>query len=169
MQVAWSFSTRASVATLLKMHRCVSSFMWMWFLIHIINSIPVFKVTNNLLFHRMVPPAAYKILFNVFKITSNNTDNNSLWKFLANEMEYSHSFVNSLKLVIQVIFQLIIVIDDCLISSQIALRWMSLDPTDDKSTLVQVMVWCCQATNHYLNQCWPNSLLLYIAPPEHIQ
>ena len=27
----------------------------------------------------------------------------------------------------------------------------------DKSTLVQVMAWCCQATSHYLNQCWPRS------------
>ena len=27
------------------------------------------------------------------------------------------------------------------------------DLTDDKSTLVPVMAWCCQA-NHYLNQCW---------------
>ena len=32
---------------------------------------------------------------------------------------------------------------------------MPQDLTDDKSTLVQVMAWCCQATNNYLNQCWP--------------
>ena len=35
---------------------------------------------------------------------------------------------------------------------------MSLDLTDDKSTLVQVMAWCRQATSHYLSQCWPRSL-----------
>ena len=29
--------------------------------------------------------------------------------------------------------------------------------TDDKSTLVQVMAWCRQASSHYLNQCWPKS------------
>ena len=29
--------------------------------------------------------------------------------------------------------------------------------TVDKSTLVQVMAWCRQATSHYLNQCWPRS------------
>ena len=29
--------------------------------------------------------------------------------------------------------------------------------TDDKSTLVQVMAWCRQATSHYLNQCRPRS------------
>ena len=30
--------------------------------------------------------------------------------------------------------------------------------TDDKSTLVQVMAWCRQATSHYLSQCWPSSM-----------
>ena len=38
---------------------------------------------------------------------------------------------------------------------------MSLDLTDDKSILVQVMAWCRQATSHYLSQCWPRSLLPY--------
>ena len=32
---------------------------------------------------------------------------------------------------------------------------------NDKSTLVQVMAWCRQATSHYLNQCWPSSMLPY--------
>ena len=41
------------------------------------------------------------------------------------------------------------------IFQKIALRWMSLDLIDDKSTLVQVMAWCRQATSHYLSQCWP--------------
>ena len=44
------------------------------------------------------------------------------------------------------------------ISCELAFRWMSLDLTDDKSTLVQVMAWCRQATSHYLRQCWPRSL-----------
>ena len=35
---------------------------------------------------------------------------------------------------------------------------MSLRLTDDKSTLVQVMAWCRQATIHYLIQCWPRSM-----------
>ena len=34
---------------------------------------------------------------------------------------------------------------------------MSLYLTDDKSTLVQVMAWCRQATSHYLSQCWPDA------------
>ena len=56
------------------------------------------------------------------------------------------------------IFQIISVIDGWVISCELALRWISLDLTDDKSTLVQVMAWCRQATSHYLSQCWPISL-----------
>ena len=61
----------------------------------------------------------------------------------------------------QVIFKLILVIDDWDISCEIALRGFSLDLTDDKSTLVQVMAWCHQATSHYLSQCWPKSMSPY--------
>ena len=46
---------------------------------------------------------------------------------------------------IEVIFKLILVIDGWGISLEIALRWMSLDLTDYKSTWVQAMAWCCQA------------------------
>ena len=41
------------------------------------------------------------------------------------------------------------------------MKWMPLDLTDDKSTLVQVMAWCHQTTSHYLSQCWPRSLWPY--------
>ena len=41
------------------------------------------------------------------------------------------------------------------------LWWMPQDFTDDKSTLVQVMAWCHQATSHYLSQCWLSSLSPY--------
>ena len=58
----------------------------------------------------------------------------------------------------QVIFKLILVNGGWGISYEIALRWMPLDLTDDKSTLVQVMAWCRQATSHYLSQCRPRSL-----------
>ena len=47
------------------------------------------------------------------------------------------------------------------ISCKIALRWMPLDLTDDKSTLVQVMAWCHQATSHYWSQCWPRFMSPY--------
>ena len=47
---------------------------------------------------------------------------------------------------------------------------MSLDLTDDKSTLVQVMAWCRQATSHYLSQCWPRSLSPYgVTRPQWIK
>ena len=59
------------------------------------------------------------------------------------------------------IFKLISVINGWGIPCEIALRWMSLYLTDDKLTLVQVMGWCCQATTHYLSQCWPRSVLPY--------
>ena len=41
-----------------------------------------------------------------------------------------------------VILKLILVIDASGISSEIALRWLWLELTDGKSTLVQVMAWC---------------------------
>ena len=47
------------------------------------------------------------------------------------------------------------------IAFEIALSWLSQGFADDKSTLVQVMAWCRQATSHYLSQCWPSSLSPY--------
>ena len=41
------------------------------------------------------------------------------------------------------------------------LRWVPQNPNDHKSTLVQVMAWCRQATSHYLSQCWPRSMSPY--------
>ena len=52
-----------------------------------------------------------------------------------------------------VIFKQISVNDGWRISCEIAQIWMSLDCTDDQSTLVQVMAWC--------HQCWPSSLPPY--------
>ena len=60
-----------------------------------------------------------------------------------------------------VIFKLTLVNGGLGISHEISLRWMPLDLTGDKSTLVQVMAWCRQATSHYLSQCWPRSLSPY--------
>ena len=61
----------------------------------------------------------------------------------------------------EMIFKLILQIDGWGIHCEITLRRMSLDLTDDKSTLVQVMTWRHQATSHYLSQCWSRSLLPY--------
>ena len=60
-----------------------------------------------------------------------------------------------------VIFKLILVVNGWGISCETALIWVSLDHPYDKSTLVQVMAWCRQATSHYLSQCWPRSLSPY--------
>ena len=50
-----------------------------------------------------------------------------------------------------------------------ARRWTSRDLTDDKSTLVQVMACCRQATCHYLSQCWPRSMSPYcITKPQWV-
>ena len=59
------------------------------------------------------------------------------------------------------IFNLILLIGIFTSSKDNALRWMPRDLTDDKLTLVQVMAWCCQATSHYLSQCWPSSMSPY--------
>ena len=56
------------------------------------------------------------------------------------------------------IFNLVLLIGIFTSSKDNALRWMSRDLTDDKSTLVQVMAWCRQATSHYLSQCWPSPM-----------
>ena len=61
----------------------------------------------------------------------------------------------------KVIFHLFLVIDGWSISCKIVLKWMPMEFTDGKLTLVQVMAWCRQATSHYLRQCWPWSLSPY--------
>ena len=56
----------------------------------------------------------------------------------------------------QEIFKVTLVIDNWDISHEIAVRWMQLNLTDEKSTLVQVM-----ATGHYLNQHWRRPMSPY--------
>ena len=46
---------------------------------------------------------------------------------------------------------------------------MSVNLTDDKSTLVQVMAWHHQVTSHYVSQCWASSVLPYcITKPQSV-
>ena len=47
------------------------------------------------------------------------------------------------------------------VSLEVVLRWMPLDLTDDKLTLVQVMAGCRQAISHYMSRCWFRSLSPY--------
>ena len=58
----------------------------------------------------------------------------------------------------EVIFKPMLVIDGWGIPCKIALRCMSLDLTDNKSTMNQVMAWCHHATSHYLSQCSHKSM-----------
>ena len=58
-------------------------------------------------------------------------------------------------------FDLVLLIGIFTLSNNNALRWMPWDLTDDKSTLVQVMAWCRQASSHYLSQWWPSSMSPY--------
>ena len=60
-----------------------------------------------------------------------------------------------------VIFKLIIEKSALGTHCEIALRWMSEDLTNDKLTLVQVMVWCCGAPSHYPSECWHRSMSPY--------
>ena len=67
------------------------------------------------------------------------------------------------------IFNLVLLIGIFRSSYDSALRWMPQDLTDDKSTLVQVMAWCRQATSHYLSQCWLSPLSPYgVARPQWV-
>ena len=59
------------------------------------------------------------------------------------------------------IFNLVSLINFFRSSNDNAPRWMPWDLTDGKSTLVQVMAWCRQATSHYLSQCWLSSMSPY--------
>ena len=68
-----------------------------------------------------------------------------------------------------IIFNLVLLVSIFKSSHDNALWWMPQDLTDDKSTLVQVMAWCHQATSHYLNQCWPRSLPPYgVTRPQYV-
>ena len=61
-----------------------------------------------------------------------------------------------------VIFKQILAINNDILSISFytAFRLMWLDLIDGKSALGQLLVWCRQATNHYLNQC----LSIYMMP-----
>ena len=80
---------------------------------------------------------------------------------VAGKLELTHWTLGNLNEMLGTILQIISVIDGWGISCELALRWMSLDLTDDKSTLVQVMAWYRQATSRYLSKCWVRFLSPY--------
>ena len=86
----------------------------------------------------------------------------NLKMYTLTDLQWTHWSLGDFKEILgEYIFQLIIVIGGWRVSYKIVLKWMPMDLTDGKSTLVQVMAWCRQATRNYRSQCWPRSLLPY--------
>ena len=52
---------------------------------------------------------------------------------------------------------------------EIALSWLPEKLTKEKSTLVEVIAWCRQATSHYLSRCWRRSTYLIRAATYPVQ
>ena len=52
-------------------------------------------------------------------------------------------------------------VNSLIIKVNITLEWMPEDLFTDKSTMIQVTTWCCQATSHYLHHYWPKFLKPY--------
>ena len=82
----------------------------------------------------------------------------------------THLPQGNLNEILDIIFKEILVFDGWGISCEIAQIWMPLDFIDDKSTLVQVMALCHQATSHYPSQCWPRFVSPYgVARPQWVK
>ena len=68
-------------------------------------------------------------------------------------------FASSFK---SIVFKLITQISSLATYCNIAVRWMPQNLTNEKSTLVRIMVWCLEATSHYYtSQFWPRSMSPY--------
>ena len=113
------------------------------------------QVYNILETAKNIKPTQFRFHFNTLRVLLH-----ILWYLKRSD------YVNSLRFKCrfkwnfrQVIFSIISVVGALGISCELVLRWMPLKLTDDKSTLVHVMAWCYQAPSHYLNQCWPSSLM----------
>ena len=128
--MVWYFSTRASVVTVLSTLQCISSYLW----------VKIFLLSLSLWVQLTISPRWRQVVITwaYFPIWS---ETNSL---IPGRFEWNFRWV---------IFNLILMIDGLSISCKTALWWMSLDQTDDNSTLV--------APNHYLSQCWPRSVSQY--------
>ena len=71
--------------------------------------------------------------------------------YWSNKPEYSVSGIRRVK---SINFKFIVQNSSLSTHSEIALRWMPQSLTNDKSTLVQVMAWCCQATMSWAIICF---------------
>ena len=59
------------------------------------------------------------------------------------------------------IFRCIFLKENMCILIWISPKFVHKGPINNQSATVQVMAWCRQTTSHYLNHCWPISLLPY--------
>ena len=80
----------------------------------------------------------------------------------------THWHLGHLDTILKIQFSIFVLLIGILRSNH-ALRWMPRDPTDDKSTLVQVMPWCRQALIHYLRRCWPRSIPYGVTMPRWVK
>ena len=110
---------------------------WMDATLHVLNSYRCISVYK---------PFWYNLFNLSMLVNGNNVVVNSL---APGRFGYSIKLLNS---------KLISTFNILSIFCEIAIRWMPQHPTDHKSTLVQVMIWCRQVTSHYLSYCWPRFL-----------
>ena len=119
---------------------CVPVMIFLFY-ISLSNSLlpPNFEWLTNVIFY-LLPPSSIDVVYTLFNSLAPGG--------------FENIFQN-------VFFKLISWIDTLSNSCETALRSMPQNPSDDKSTLVQVMAWCRQAASHYLSQCCPRSLSPY--------
>ena len=113
-----------------------------------IHSVPIIELSVSVLSPAALPPPLYlpKYLLSLHPCQSPCQIINSLAPGRS-ECDFKN-----------VIFHLVLLIGLFRFSYGDALRWMPEKLKDDKSTLVQVMAWCHQATSHCLSQGWLSSL-----------
>ena len=87
-------------------------------------------------------------------IIFDHSPNDSLHFFLINSLAPGRSGSDFTS----VFFKHILHIDILCTFCEIVCRRVSQNPFANKTMLVQVMARCCQATSHYLSQCWPSSI-----------
>ena len=122
------------------MHKCGTSQRW-------VNSL---RPSGNL-WHHSTWSSLVQIIVDICSVLS--LDLNQWWLIVSwmpwnkfNSLAPARSECNSTN----GIFNLVLLTGIFRSSHDNALQWMPQDLTDDKSTLVQVMAWCRQATSHYL-------------------
>ena len=131
-------------------------------IIEVLWQSPEDSFTEKKLIHQLLESALKSLIQNIFRSPRSQWVNSHrkfkacacLWQSTTLTPAPGRSECNSKN----VIFNLLLLICIFRSSHDNAVWWMPQDLTDDKSTLVQVMAWCHQATSHYLSQCWLSSM-----------